>query len=202
MSTYSNIAEVPVTDLPSTLKSLKSTLQTSRDTASFVEAARSGNTTVLMPPRTAGDATEIIPLRGPANFTSDMRSLMEVPLAPRSAAGLPGGPEPSRPVTKTKNPKDIVFVTAEAAPWSKTGGLGDVMGSLPISLAQRGHRVMVVMPRYLSPGTEKRYAGLSDLHRPTALDLGVKGGMHTVGFFHKHEHGVDWVFVDHMSFHR
>jgi len=36
----------------------------------------------------------------------------------------------------------------QAAPWSKTGGLGDVVGSLPIALAARGHRVMVVVPRY------------------------------------------------------
>lgn len=36
----------------------------------------------------------------------------------------------------------------QVAPWSKTGGLGDVLGSLPIALAERGHRVMVVVPRY------------------------------------------------------
>lgn len=45
------------------------------------------------------------------------------------------------------NNLDIVFVSAEVAPWSKTGGLGDVVGSLPIALAKRGHRVMVVAPR-------------------------------------------------------
>ena len=33
-------------------------------------------------------------------------------------------------------------------PFSKTGGLGDVAGSLPKALAGRGHRVMVVTPRY------------------------------------------------------
>lgn len=45
------------------------------------------------------------------------------------------------------DPMDIVFVTAEVAPWSKAGGLGDVLGSLPVALAERGHRVSVVSPR-------------------------------------------------------
>lgn len=45
------------------------------------------------------------------------------------------------------NPLDTIFVSSEVAPWSKTGGLGDVVGSLPIALAKRGHRVMVVAPR-------------------------------------------------------
>ena len=44
--------------------------------------------------------------------------------------------------------QNIVFVASEVAPWSKTGGLGDVMGSLPAALARRGHRVMVIAPRY------------------------------------------------------
>ena len=48
---------------------------------------------------------------------------------------------------QTDNPLDAVFVSSEVAPWSKTGGLGDVVGSLPIALAKRGHRVMVVAPR-------------------------------------------------------
>ncbi|KXZ45496.1 hypothetical protein GPECTOR_54g238 [Gonium pectorale] len=44
--------------------------------------------------------------------------------------------------------RNMVFVTSEVAPWSKTGGLADVLGSLPFALAERGHRVMVVAPRY------------------------------------------------------
>ncbi|KAL8210904.1 hypothetical protein R6Q57_005341 [Mikania cordata] len=45
---------------------------------------------------------------------------------------------------------NVVFVTSEASPYSKTGGLGDVCGSLPVALAARGHRVMVVSPSLLA----------------------------------------------------
>ncbi len=33
-------------------------------------------------------------------------------------------------------------------PYAKTGGLADVLGSLPPALAARGHRVMIVTPKY------------------------------------------------------
>lgn len=35
------------------------------------------------------------------------------------------------------SPLNIVFISAEVAPWSKTGGLGDVVGGLPVELAKR-----------------------------------------------------------------
>eukprot|EP00899_Mesostigma_viride_P014030 jgi/Mesvir1/22628/Mv14066-RA.1 len=86
-------------------------------------------------------------------------------------------------------PLNIVFVTSEVAPWSKTGGLGDVCGSLPKVLGKRGHRTMVIAPRY----------GLY----PDAIDTGVRitvhcfGGSHEVGFFHCFRDNVDWIFIDH-----
>ena len=58
-----------------------------------------------------------------------------------------GQQQPIRPDNGLSDSMDIVFISAEVAPWSKTGGLGDVVGSLPIALARRGHRVMVVAPR-------------------------------------------------------
>lgn len=41
-----------------------------------------------------------------------------------------------------------VFVSTEVAPWSKAGGLGDVLDALPVALARRGLPVMTVAPAY------------------------------------------------------
>ena len=42
----------------------------------------------------------------------------------------------------------IAFITTEAVPFAKTGGLADVCGALPIRLAARGHRCCVIMPAF------------------------------------------------------
>ena len=42
----------------------------------------------------------------------------------------------------------ILFVASECVPFSKTGGLADVVGALPKVLAARGHEVSVALPRY------------------------------------------------------
>ncbi|MFQ5956748.1 MAG: glycogen/starch synthase, partial [Candidatus Brocadiales bacterium] len=43
---------------------------------------------------------------------------------------------------------NIVFVSPEVAPFARTGGLGDVAGSLPKSLKRLGHEVSIFMPLY------------------------------------------------------
>lgn len=42
----------------------------------------------------------------------------------------------------------VVFASAEAAPFVKTGGLGDVAGSLPRALVAAGADVIVMVPKY------------------------------------------------------
>jgi starch synthase len=43
---------------------------------------------------------------------------------------------------------NIVFAASEGVPFSKTGGLADVVGALPRALAALGHHVSVYLPRY------------------------------------------------------
>src|ERR1035437_10174376 len=42
----------------------------------------------------------------------------------------------------------ILFVASEGLPFSKTGGLADVVEALPRALVALGHRVAVLLPRY------------------------------------------------------
>ena len=42
----------------------------------------------------------------------------------------------------------ILFVSPEGLPFSKTGGLADVVEALPRSLAESGHQVAILLPRY------------------------------------------------------
>jgi starch synthase len=57
---------------------------------------------------------------------------------------------------------DIVIVSSEIAPFSKTGGMGDVTGALANALARAGHRVMSVSPRYgITPTTDLEDSGIS-----------------------------------------
>jgi len=49
-----------------------------------------------------------------------------------------------------KKPAHIVIVSSEISPFAKTGGLGDVVGSLPVALERLGIRISLVMPAYRS----------------------------------------------------
>ncbi|WVY97209.1 hypothetical protein V8G54_029360 [Vigna mungo] len=87
---------------------------------------------------------------------------------------------------------NLIFVGAEVAPWSKTGGLGDVLGGLPPALAGHGHRVMTVSPRY------DQYKDAWDTS--VTVEVKVADRIETVRFFHCYKRGVDRVFVDHPCF--
>lgn len=50
----------------------------------------------------------------------------------------------------------IVFASAECAPFVKTGGLGDVAGSLPAALVRAGAEVIVMVPKYATIKDENK----------------------------------------------
>jgi hypothetical protein len=90
--------------------------------------------------------------------------------APKSTVGkappTATGPKPNvdltkpvGPVAKAEKPLKIVFVSTEVAPWSKTGGLGDVVGSLPEELVKRGHKVRHRPPSRQSDLPRCRFEG-------------------------------------------
>ncbi|MDJ0597927.1 MAG: glycogen/starch synthase [Crocosphaera sp.] len=84
---------------------------------------------------------------------------------------------------------NICFVSTEVAPYSKTGGLGDVTEGLPEELAKMGHTVCTVAPRY------DQYKDAWD----TEILQQVKYGNETtkVRYFHSCKKGVDRIWVDH-----
>eukprot|EP00210_Caulerpa_lentillifera_P004667 g4452.t1 len=84
---------------------------------------------------------------------------------------------------------NLVFISAEVTPWSKTGGLGDVVGGLPIELAKLGHKVMTIAPRY------DQYSDCWD----TSITIQTSCGAE-VRFFHARKKGVDRVFIDNPCF--
>lgn len=86
----------------------------------------------------------------------------------------------------------LIFVGAEVTPWSKTGGLGDVLGGLPPAMAANGHRVMTISPRY------DQYKDCWDTNILVEIKVGDR--IEKVRFFHCYKRGVDRVFVDHPMF--
>src|SRR5258708_28231275 len=58
----------------------------------------------------------------------------------------------------------ILFVASEGLPFSKTGGLADVVEALPKALVAQGHEVAVVLPRYR--GTKATAAVMPSLTIP------------------------------------
>lgn len=88
-------------------------------------------------------------------------------------------------------PLQICSVSAEMAPFSKTGGLGDVAAALPVAFREAGHRVLTVLPRY------KAYP--EAWATPHVYRFPLFGQVHTVRLYHAQTAAGDVVFVDHPA---
>jgi starch synthase len=71
------------------------------------------------------------------------------------------------------DPLAILMVASEATPYSKTGGLADVAGSLPRALDRLGHRVTLVVPRYRGIDRGAKVASLGVTIGGTRHDVDV-----------------------------
>lgn len=65
-----------------------------------------------------------------------------------SSAVRPARRSASRAPAVPARPRSVLMIASEALPYSKTGGLADVLGSLPPALARLGWHVTVVTPKY------------------------------------------------------
>lgn len=89
------------------------------------------------------------------------------------------------------------MVTPEAAPFAKTGGLADVLGSLPAALAALGEEVAVVLPRYRAAairGSERIWHALPVTAGPHNYLVAID--QVTVAVDHATGRGVRYLFVD------
>lgn len=79
----------------------------------------------------------------------------------------------------------VAFAASEGVPFSKTGGLADVVGALPRALAALGHQVSVYLPRYrqtklsdAAPVVRSITVPFDDKHRfPSIVTTGSQGGV-------------------------
>ena len=86
----------------------------------------------------------------------------------------------------------IVFASAECAPFVKTGGLGDVAGSLPAALVRAGAEVIVMVPKYATIKDE--YKAQMDHFSDFYVSLGWRNEY--CGLEKLERDGVTYMFID------
>ena len=93
---------------------------------------------------------------------------------------------------------NILYITSEAAPFCKTGGLADVLGSLPPAMAAEGDRVSVLLPLYGQ--IAQRWREKMNYRGYIYVDLGWRHEY--CGLFSLEYRGVTWYFVDNERYFR
>ncbi len=88
--------------------------------------------------------------------------------------------------------KKVLFVGAEAVPFAATGGLGDVMASLPASLCAVGEDARVILPLYRAVGAEWR----AQMREEAVFEVTLAWRRQYCGIRSLQKDGVTYYFVD------
>lgn len=86
----------------------------------------------------------------------------------------------------------ILFAASEALPFVSTGGLADVIGSLPAALAKDGHDVRVALPLYSAIDDKYR----RQMTFVCAIRVKLSWRNQYCGIFRLEHNGVTWYFID------
>ncbi len=89
---------------------------------------------------------------------------------------------------------NILFASSEVYPYSKTGGLADVLGALPEALVKLGHQVLVVSPWYKTLKAKTQPLWIGDEWIP------FDGGISICGVGTLEKNGVHYAFIGHKFF--
>ena len=95
-------------------------------------------------------------------------------------------------MAQTSKKMQIVFASAECAPFVKTGGLGDVAGSLPAALVRAGAEVIVMVPKYATIKDE--YKAQMEHFADFYVSLGWRNEY--CGLEKLEHDGVTYMFID------
>ncbi len=137
-------------------------------------------------------AKPIAPVAAKAKAASAAKTIAPVAAKAKAASAA----AKSSVSKKSDIKKKILFVTSEAAPFLRSGGLGDVAGALPATLCKLGTDTRVIMPLYYDIPEEVRrtfkYVG--------SVYVTLSWRYQYCGLFESEHNGVKYYFVDNEQY--
>jgi starch synthase len=128
----------------------------------------------VVPTFALGSAAAMIPARGESSSES----------SGKAARAFDGG-----------RPLSVLMAASEAVPFIKTGGLADVVDAVSRGIAERGHRVMLVLPKFRQLKT-----GDVQFRRAGAVSVPIGDRTETAGLLTARMKGVDVVLLEHPGY--
>ena len=87
---------------------------------------------------------------------------------------------------------NILFAASEAVPYAASGGLADVVGSLPKKICAKGHDCRIVIPLYKAIGEEFR----KEMTQITTITVDVSWRKQYCGIFTAEKNGIVYYFIE------